>query len=80
MAARVGLAARAVHVHNSLEPRQIEHSLAEQWQRFIGTRQFEHVGFGMTHRGLCEPPSDAESPPGRALDKVTLPQLSFRSC
>lgn len=81
MAARGGLAARAaVHVHSSLEPRQTEHSLAEQWQRFIGTRQFEHVGLGMTLRGLCEPPSDAESPPGRAIDRATLPPLSFRSC
>jgi hypothetical protein len=31
-------------MHSSLVPRQTEHSLAEQWQRFIGTRQLEHVG------------------------------------
>ena len=33
-----------MHMHRSLVPRQTEHSLAEQWQRFIGTRQLEHVG------------------------------------
>ena len=33
-----------MHMHSSLVPRQTEHSLAEQWQRFIGTRQLEHVG------------------------------------
>ena len=55
-----------MHMHRSLVPRQTEHSLAEQWQRFIGTRQLEHVGV----------PTDTDVV-GSALLSFSLPACSL---
>ena len=55
-----------MHMHRSLVPRQTEHSLAEQWQRFIKTRQLEHVGV----------PTDTDAV-GSALLSFSLPACSL---